>query len=200
MRHFSMQQTSGVAPRESQKMELALRHSCAVVVAFSLPLRPKHERLAVSSPLRSIKATAQHILNRSVFDAAEARVPASRDDMAASAVAETTGRRVIGFARAYSDGAFSAMITDVAIEEKYKSNDVGKKLLAVLIETLKSKGIGSYAAMVSKMSHDYLYHCGFRETYLRALRYNPLTSSSPHGLPRPESDRIHSVGKSVHHV
>lgn len=198
-------------------MELALRHSSAVVVAFSLPLRPRHAQLSVSSPLRSIKATAQQILNTGgVFDPAEA--PPSRQGMeaAAAAAAETTGRRVIGFARAYSDGAFSAMISDVAIEETYRSKDVGKKLVAVLIETLRAQGIGSFAAMASKTSHDYLHLCGFRETYLRALRFSPApddgevpepgvlaaAATSPsrgHGVPA-GADAQRAAEESVHHV
>lgn len=80
-------------------------------------------------------------------------------------------KRIIGFARAYSDGAFSAMISDVAIESAYEHNEVGRKMILTLIERLRAEGIGSFATMASRGTHDYFHTCGFRETYLRALSF-----------------------------
>ena len=87
-------------------------------------------------------------------------------------------KRVIGFARAYSDGAFSAMISDVAIEPAYERNEIGRKMILTLIERLRAQGIGSFAAMVSRGTHDYFHTCGFRETYLRALSFKGIDLSS----------------------
>ena len=178
-----MYRTCGIEPRDPEKWRVALEHSSAIVVAFSVPLmKPTPSRLGMESPpspsssstpspLESIKATAQQILKNSTSGGSGNGRGGTDHTTDAHVAASRNTRRLVGFARAYSDGAFSAMISDVAVDEKYKNGDVGKKILTVLIEKLKTVGIGSFAAMVPGYSHGFFHDSGFRETYLRALRF-----------------------------
>ena len=174
-----MYETCGIEPRDPEKWRVALEHSSAIVVAFSVPLKAASSTRRVSSslskttpsPLESIKATAQQILKNSGSNNNVSSGGRDSADTYATAGARNTKRQLVGFARAYSDGAFSAMISDVAIDDKYKKGEVGKKVVSLLIDQLKSVGIGSFAAMVPGYSQNFFHDTGFRETYLRALRF-----------------------------
>lgn len=52
------------------------------------------------------------------------------------AVAARVGRRVVGFARAVSDGAFRAYVEDVVVDREFRGRGLARELLEALLEQL----------------------------------------------------------------
>lgn len=54
-----------------------------------------------------------------------------------AAVGAWDGERLIGFARAVSDGRFRAYIEDVLVLEEYRRQGIGAELLSVVLDTVR---------------------------------------------------------------
>src|SRR5215218_8391987 len=52
------------------------------------------------------------------------------------AVGAWDGDRLVGFARALSDGHFNAYVEDVMVHEEYRCQGVGKRVVSLLLEQL----------------------------------------------------------------
>ena len=52
------------------------------------------------------------------------------------AVGAWDGERLVGFARALSDGRFNAYVEDVMVYEEYRGQGVGKRVVSLLLEQL----------------------------------------------------------------
>jgi GNAT superfamily N-acetyltransferase len=65
------------------------------------------------------------------------------------------GERLIGFARATSDGVYRAMIWDVVIDESYRGLGLGRQLVQTLIEHPKLAGVERVYLTTSHQQHFY---------------------------------------------
>ena len=78
------------------------------------------------------------------------------------AVAELDGR-VIGMARAISDGVSDAYIQDVAVLKEFRSAGAGSGLVRALLKGLKSGGIKWVGLIAQDDSHPFYGPLGFSE-------------------------------------
>jgi ribosomal protein S18 acetylase RimI-like enzyme len=85
-----------------------------------------------------------------------------------------TGDRMVGMARAISDGASDAYIQDVTVLPDYRHQGIGRRLIAALIECLKEKKI-NWIGLVSEPGSQPLYE---------RLGFEPLVGHVPMRLRR----------------
>lgn len=82
---------------------------------------------------------------RQLYDHVGWRRPGEEADIAeileaGPAVGAWDGDRLVGFARALSDGHFAAYVEDVMVHEEYRGSDLGTKILARLLEEVGGVG------------------------------------------------------------
>ena len=70
------------------------------------------------------------------------------------------GEKLIGFARALSDGAYRSLIEDVIVDEVYRGKGIGTKIMQLMIEKL------------SIVDEIYLFCGANRETYYHRFGFN----------------------------
>ena len=54
------------------------------------------------------------------------------------------GERIVGVARALSDGLFQAAVYNVALDEEYQGKGIGRQLIGKLLEQLKGQNVILY--------------------------------------------------------
>ena len=69
------------------------------------------------------------------------------------------GRRIVGVARALTDGLFQAAIYNVALEEAYQGNGIGREMIRKLLEQLKGQNVILYTHPQTVLLYEKL---GFR--------------------------------------
>ncbi len=74
------------------------------------------------------------------------------------------GEKLVGFARAFSYGAYRSLIEDVIVDEAYRGKGIGTKIMQLMIEKL------------SKVDEIYLFCGENRETYYHRFGF----SLTPH--------------------
>lgn len=84
------------------------------------------------------------------------------------------GDRLVGMARAISDGASDAYIQDVTVLRDYRRQDIGRRLIAVLIGCLKEKNI-NWIGLIAEPGSESLYE---------RLGFEPLVGHTPMRLRR----------------
>jgi GNAT superfamily N-acetyltransferase len=82
---------------------------------------------------------------RELYDHLGWRRPGEENDIAGvleagPAVGAWDGDRLVGFARALSDGHFAAYIEDVMVHERYRGSGLGARVLARLLEAVGEVG------------------------------------------------------------
>lgn len=76
---------------------------------------------------------------------------------------ETRGqkRRLIGFARATSDGAFNATIWDVVVDPKFQNRGLGKAMMKFAIDKLRKADISNITLFADPHVVDFYRRLGF---------------------------------------
>ena len=69
------------------------------------------------------------------------------------------GKRIIGVARALTDGLFQAAIYNVALEEEYQGRGIGREMIRHLLEQLKGQNVILYTHPRTVLMYEKL---GFR--------------------------------------
>jgi N-acetylglutamate synthase-like GNAT family acetyltransferase len=69
--------------------------------------------------------------------------------------------KVIGFARAISDGLFYATIYDVAVLPAYKNKGIGRKLVSNITKQCNDSGIITVNLFAAKGTDSFYSHLGF---------------------------------------
>ena len=87
------------------------------------------------------------------------------------------GERLVGFARAISDGVYRSVIEDVIVDEEYRGKGIGSKIMGILIGRL------------SDVEHIYLFTGKDSERYYRRFGFSLIPYLSMRLLP---SDQIKS--------
>ena len=102
---------------------------------------------------------------------AQGRDPAGvRDSLAASIAAGAwDGERLVGLARALSDGKYRAYIEDVVVDPEYRVAGVGVRLVAALLEALGPVAIVSLFCEPARVSF-YERH-GFRRSESQVMMH-----------------------------
>ena len=70
--------------------------------------------------------------------------------------------QVIGMGRVISDGASDAYIQDVTVAPAHQSRGIGSRLVRMLVERLKSLGIGWIGLIAEQNSHPFYTRLGFK--------------------------------------
>eukprot|EP00238_Polyblepharides_amylifera_P003367 CAMPEP_0196596048 /NCGR_PEP_ID=MMETSP1081-20130531/83836_1 /TAXON_ID=36882 /ORGANISM="Pyramimonas amylifera, Strain CCMP720" /LENGTH=76 /DNA_ID=CAMNT_0041920873 /DNA_START=502 /DNA_END=729 /DNA_ORIENTATION=+ len=68
-----------------------------------------------------------------------------------------TPGQVVGCARAMSDGAFVAVICDVAVHPDFQGRGVGRQLIRNLLQDMRSKGPGNFAVFPSASQRQFFF-------------------------------------------
>jgi GNAT superfamily N-acetyltransferase len=108
------------------------------------------------------------IRSRSVcelYDHVGWRRPGGEDEIAAvleagPAVGAWDGDRLVGFARALSDGHFAAYVEDVMVHEGYRGGGLGDRILARLLREIG--GVGQVSLFCAPMVTRFYEGHGFR--------------------------------------
>lgn len=83
-----------------------------------------------------------------------------------------SSRRLIGFARAISDGIFAALVCDVMIHPEYQRQGLGKKMMGALLRHVRKRGPSSFGAFPRPQQRMFFWETGFRVTRkFRVMRY-----------------------------
>jgi N-acetylglutamate synthase-like GNAT family acetyltransferase len=82
--------------------------------------------------------------------------------------------KVIGFARAISDGLFYATIYDVAVLPAYKNKGIGQKLVSNITKQCNDSGIITVNLFAAKGTDSFYSHLGFiaRPKDMPGMTYN----------------------------
>eukprot|EP00250_Pteridium_aquilinum_P026875 c33751_g1_i1 orf=63-761(+) len=79
-------------------------------------------------------------------------------------------RRLVGFGRAVSDGAFIATICDVAVDPAYQRRGIGRRIVKELVKNMKQKGGPTgFAAFPPPKARLFFWSIGFRSD--RSFRF-----------------------------
>ncbi|HON56788.1 MAG TPA: GNAT family N-acetyltransferase [bacterium] len=77
------------------------------------------------------------------------------------AAAFDNNNKLIGIGRCLSDGASDAYIQDVGVLEKYRGKGIGKKIIELLINHLRSKNINWISLIAEPNAAEFYYQFGF---------------------------------------
>ena len=100
-------------------------------------------------------------------DAAEAVIPLLRGSFRVAAAFD--GERLVGMARALSDGASDAYIQDVVVDSAYRKQGIGGALVRLLLDELKSSGV-SWIGLIGAPGTEHFY---------RDLGFTPMEGFLP---------------------
>lgn len=85
--------------------------------------------------------------------------------------------KIIGTAKLFIEYKFNNNLTkmghieDVVIEEKYRGNGIGKKLIIILLEEAKKKNCYKVSLCSSQKNKDFYIKCGFKVKDLEMTKY-----------------------------
>ena len=100
-------------------------------------------------------------------DAAEAVIPLLRGSFRVAAAFD--GERLVGMARALSDGASDAYIQDVVVDSAYRKRGIGGRLVRLLLDELKNSGV-SWIGLIGAPGTEHFY---------RDLGFTPMEGFLP---------------------
>ena len=100
-------------------------------------------------------------------DAAEAVIPLLRGSFRVAAAFD--GERLVGMARALSDGASDAYIQDVVVDSAYRKQGIGGRLVRLLLDELKNSGV-SWIGLIGAPGTEHFY---------RDLGFTPMEGFLP---------------------
>lgn len=100
-------------------------------------------------------------------DAAEAVIPLLRGSFRVAAAFD--GERLVGMARALSDGASDAYIQDVVVDSAYRKQGIGGALVRLLLDELKNSGV-SWIGLIGAPGTEHFY---------RDLGFTPMEGFLP---------------------
>ncbi|GAQ86608.1 acetyltransferase NSI [Klebsormidium nitens] len=72
------------------------------------------------------------------------------------------GTRIVGVARAISDGEFMATVCDVAVDPDYTGRGIGRKVVQTLVRNMKLRGPTGFAAFPPPKARRFFFMLGFR--------------------------------------
>jgi ribosomal protein S18 acetylase RimI-like enzyme len=138
---------------------------------------PKEEEVVPSMENIAVKSHRERPIlpgsERELYDHVGWRRPGSKEDIgevleAGPAVGAWDGDRLVGFARALSDGRFAAYVEDVMVHEAYRRRSVGEEIVALLLEEI---GAAAKVSLFCEPPVTSFYEAnGFRRTsYLGVL-------------------------------
>ena len=80
---------------------------------------------------------------------------------------ESGTERFVGMARVITDFATTFYIADVIVDEGYRGNGIGKKLIAAIVNDKRFSGL--FGILVTKDAHGLYEHFGFAKDSERAM-------------------------------
>ena len=83
-----------------------------------------------------------------------------KSNMAATSTTATR-RRLVGFARCTSDGAFNATMWDVLVDPEFQGQGLGKALVERMVRTLLRRGISNITLFADAKVVDFYKQLGF---------------------------------------
>jgi len=124
----------------------------------------------------------QRLLNQHAFWAQRRSYPQLRRMLAGSAavVSLWRGKRLVGFARASSDGVFRAVLWDVVIPEDLQGQGLGRMLVEALLGTPRLRRVERVYLMTTN-SGGFYRQLGFEQVSSQEL----LRMERPQGLIKP---------------
>ncbi len=97
------------------------------------------------------------------------------------AVGAWDGERLVGFARALSDGEHRAYIEDVVIDPGYRGQGIGEKIVAWLVKQLGDVHIVSLFCEPERVN--FYARNGFRPSKTQVMMHRELGSAATPGVP-----------------
>ena len=149
----------------------------AICLLIHAPGAPGLRWLGLGPGLRPTRGLwkLQRLLDHHAFWAQGRSLPQLRHMLAGSAavVSLWRGRRLVGFARASSDGLFRAVLWDVVIPEDLQGQGLGRQLVEALLQTPRLRQVERVYLMTTN-SAGFYRQLGFElETSQQLLRRAP---------------------------